>query len=63
MWKSRDPLLTFTTYLEHMSVLTPEKEQEIDRASRAMLDDAVRFAEDSPDPAPEEASPTSTHKS
>src|ERR687896_1470673 len=55
MWKSRDPLPTFTTYLEHMSVLTAEKEQEIDQRIKDTLDDAVRFAEDSPDPAPEEA--------
>jgi pyruvate dehydrogenase E1 component alpha subunit len=55
MWKSRDPLTTFTSYLEHMSVLTPEKEQEIDQRLKDTLDDAVRFAEDSPDPAPEDA--------
>jgi TPP-dependent pyruvate/acetoin dehydrogenase alpha subunit len=55
MWKSRDPLPTFTTYLEHMSVLSPEKDQEIDQRIKDTLDDAVRFAEDSPDPAPEEA--------
>src|SRR5918992_2431483 len=55
MWKSRDPLPTFTTYLEHMSVLPPEKAQEIEQKIKDTLDDAVRFAEDSPDPAPEEA--------
>src|SRR6267154_777213 len=55
MWKSRDPLPTFTSYLTHMSVLTPEKEKEIDERIKNVLDDAVRFAEDSPDPAPEEA--------
>jgi TPP-dependent pyruvate/acetoin dehydrogenase alpha subunit len=38
-----------------MSVLTPEKGQEIDKRIKDVLDDAVRFAEDSPDPAPEEA--------
>jgi TPP-dependent pyruvate/acetoin dehydrogenase alpha subunit len=55
MWKSRDPLPTFTSYLTHMSVLTPEKEQELDERIKNVLDEAVRFAEDSPDPAPEEA--------
>ena len=39
MWKSRDPIPTFTTYLEHMSVLTPEKEQEIEQRIK---DDARR---------------------
>jgi TPP-dependent pyruvate/acetoin dehydrogenase alpha subunit len=38
-----------------MSVLTAEKEEEIDQRIKDTLDDAVRFAEDSPDPAPEEA--------
>jgi len=55
MWKSRDPLPTFTSYLTHMSVLSPEKEQEIDSRIKGVLDDAVRFAEDSPDPVPEDA--------
>jgi TPP-dependent pyruvate/acetoin dehydrogenase alpha subunit len=55
MWKSRDPLVTFTAYLTHMSVLTAEKEQELDARIKSVLDEAVRFAEDSPDPAPEEA--------
>jgi len=36
-------------------VLTAEKEQELDARIKTVLDDAVRFAEDSPDPAPEEA--------
>jgi TPP-dependent pyruvate/acetoin dehydrogenase alpha subunit len=55
MWKSRDPLVTFEAYLRLMSVLTPEKEQEIDGRIKNVLDDAVRFAEESPDPVPEEA--------
>jgi acetoin:2,6-dichlorophenolindophenol oxidoreductase subunit alpha len=55
MWKSRDPVPTFTSYLTHMSVMTPEKELEIDERIKNVLDGAVRFAEDSPDPSPEEA--------
>src|SRR5580693_8666941 len=55
MWKSRDPLPTFTAYLTHMSVLTPEREQEIDARIKSVLEDAVRFAEESPDPSPEAA--------
>src|ERR1700674_3800795 len=55
MWKSRDPLPTFTSYLTHMSVLTPEKEQELDERIKSVLEDAVRFAEESPDPSPEAA--------
>src|SRR6478609_6770735 len=41
MWKSRDPLVTFTAYLTHMNVLTPEREQEIDQRIKDVLDDAV----------------------
>src|SRR5678816_4521673 len=55
MWKSRDPLITFVAYLTHMSVLTPEKDQEIDARIKQVLDEAVEFAEQSPDPVPEEA--------
>jgi pyruvate dehydrogenase E1 component alpha subunit len=55
MWKSRDPLVTFTAYLSHMTVLTADKEGEIDERIKNVLDEAVRFAEDSPDPSPEEA--------
>ena len=55
MWKSRDPIPTFTTYLEHMNVLTDEKEQEIEERVKATIDDAVRVCDDCPDPAPEDA--------
>src|ERR687896_1131148 len=55
MWKSRDPIPTFTTYLQGLHELTDEKIQEIEARVAATIDDAVRFAEDSPDPAPEEA--------
>lgn len=54
MWKSRDPLTTFTTYLRHRSILTDEQVQEIDARVKKEVDDAVTFAEESPDPAPEE---------
>ena len=60
MWKSRDPLTTFTTYLEHMSVLPSEKGQEIEQKIKDTLDDAVRFAEDSPTRRRKRPSPIST---
>jgi TPP-dependent pyruvate/acetoin dehydrogenase alpha subunit len=50
MWKSRDPIPTFTTYLETMKRLTPEKLNEIDGRIRTVIDEAVAFAESSPDP-------------
>lgn len=55
MWKSRDPIPTFTAYLQHMKVLEPKHLEDIDSRIKTTVDEAVRFAEDSPDPAPEEA--------
>jgi len=55
MWKSRDPLPTFTTYLRHRNVLTDEVLLEIDGRVIREIDEAVAFAENSPDPDPSEA--------
>ena len=55
MWKSRDPLTTFTTYLRSREVLDDQKQLEIDTRVRQEIDAAVTFAEESPDPVPEEA--------
>src|ERR687884_389733 len=50
MWKSRDPLTTFTTYLEHMSVLTAEKLKDVESKVKTTIDDAVEFAMSDADP-------------
>jgi TPP-dependent pyruvate/acetoin dehydrogenase alpha subunit len=55
MWKSRDPIPTFTTYLKGLHVLTDEHEAEIDTRVKATIDDALEFAMNAPDPAPEAA--------
>jgi pyruvate dehydrogenase E1 component alpha subunit len=55
MWKSRDPIPTFTTYLQTMKLLSPEKLAEIEDRIRTVIDDAVLFAESSPDPEPADA--------
>src|ERR671939_1380998 len=55
MWKSRDPIPTFTTYLRARHVLTDEKLQEIESRVSATIDDAVQFAMDAPDPKPDAA--------
>jgi len=55
MWKSRDPLPTFTTYLRHREVLTDEVLLGIDQRVIREIDEAVAFAESSPDPDPSEA--------
>ncbi len=55
MWKSRDPLTTFTTYLTGLNVLTAEHITEIENRVKSAIDDAVEFALNAPDPAPEDA--------
>src|ERR671925_2229167 len=55
MWKSRDPIPTFTTYLKGLHVLTDDKLAEVvDRVTKT-IDEAVEFAMNAPDPSPEEA--------
>jgi len=55
MWKSRDPIPTFTTYLKGLHVLTDQHEADIDARVKATIDDALEFAMNAPDPAPEAA--------
>jgi TPP-dependent pyruvate/acetoin dehydrogenase alpha subunit len=55
MWKSRDPITTFTTYLKGLGVLTDEHISEIEARVTSAIDDAVEFAQNAPDPAPEDA--------
>jgi pyruvate dehydrogenase E1 component alpha subunit len=55
MWKSRDPIPTFTTYLQARHVLTDEKAKEVESRVAQTIDEAVEFAVNSPDPGPEAA--------
>src|SRR5437763_11224399 len=55
MWKSRDPIPTFTTYLKNMHVLTDEKQADVEARVTKTIDDAVEFAMNAPDPSPEDA--------
>jgi len=55
MWKSRDPLTSFTTYLRGADVLTDERASEIQARVAATIDDAVTFAAESPAPDPADA--------
>jgi TPP-dependent pyruvate/acetoin dehydrogenase alpha subunit len=55
MWKSRDPIPTFTTYLKGMNVLTDDKVVEVESRVKQTIDDAVEFAMNSPDPDPADA--------
>src|SRR6478736_163227 len=49
MWKSRDPIPTFTTYLRGMEILTPDHVKHVDDLVKSTIDDAVDFAMDAPD--------------
>jgi TPP-dependent pyruvate/acetoin dehydrogenase alpha subunit len=55
MWKSRDPIPTFTTYLKGVHTLTDAKIKEIEDRVKSTIDDAVEFAGNAPDPKPEDA--------
>src|SRR5437016_5273110 len=55
MWKSRDPIPTFTTYLKGLHVLNDEKLKEIEQRVASTIDEAVEFAVSSADPSPEDA--------
>src|SRR6516162_11589720 len=50
MWKSRDPIPTFTTYLRARHVLTEEKKAEIELRVAKTIDEAVEYAMNAPDP-------------
>jgi pyruvate dehydrogenase E1 component alpha subunit len=55
MWRSRDPIPTFTTYLKHMKVLDDKQVHDVEERVKTTIDEAVEFAASAPDPAPEEA--------
>jgi TPP-dependent pyruvate/acetoin dehydrogenase alpha subunit len=55
MWKSRDPIPTFTTYLQARNVLSADKLKEIEDRVTSTFDDAVEFSMNAPDPKPEDA--------
>src|SRR5437763_4899244 len=51
-WLAKDPIPRFETYLMQEEILTSEKKAEIVAQVKATVDDAVRFAEQSPAPDP-----------
>src|SRR5437588_2218368 len=55
MWKSRDPIPTFTTYLRTRNVLTEDKQKEIEDRITSTIDDAIEFSTNAPDPQPDDA--------
>ncbi|HEY6212929.1 MAG TPA: thiamine pyrophosphate-dependent dehydrogenase E1 component subunit alpha [Vicinamibacterales bacterium] len=55
MWKSRDPIPTFTTYLRTRHVVDDDRIKEIDARVERAIDEAVEFAMNAPDPDPGDA--------
>ncbi len=55
MWKSRDPIPTFTTYLKGLHELSDDQFADIESRVTATIDDAVEFAANAPDPDPADA--------
>jgi len=55
MWKSRDPIPTFTTYLRTRHILDDDQSKAIEARVEHTIDDAVEFAMSAPDPDPAEA--------
>ena len=55
MWKSRDPIPTFTTYLQSRNVLDDARLKEVEERVASTIDEAVEFAMNAPDPGPEDA--------
>ena len=55
MWKSRDPIPTFTTYLRARHVLDDGKLKEIEERVTKTIDTALEFAVNAPEPKAEDA--------
>jgi TPP-dependent pyruvate/acetoin dehydrogenase alpha subunit len=51
-WLAKDPIARFEEYLTNAEILTAAKKTEIEEKIKATIDDAVRFAEQSPAPDP-----------
>lgn len=49
-WLAKDPIQRFEAYLEQQQILTASGKQEIAARIKAVVDDAVRYAEESPEP-------------
>ena len=54
-WKDRDPIKRFKERLVKMEILTEEEAEKINRNTAKTIEDAVKYAEVSPFPLPEEA--------
>lgn len=49
-WKQRDPIVIFRQRLEQEGLLSPQEMEQVERETDELVAEAVRFAEESPDP-------------
>jgi pyruvate dehydrogenase E1 component alpha subunit len=49
-WRKRDPLITFGDRLVHEGVITPDERERLDAEAIRRVDEAVAFADASPEP-------------
>ena len=49
-WAKRDPIIRFADYLTKQKLATAEELKDLDKKVQAIVDDAVEFAESSPEP-------------
>lgn len=54
IWQERDPIPNFASRLIREGIATGEQIEAIEREERALIDGAIRFAEESPDPDPQQ---------
>jgi pyruvate dehydrogenase E1 component alpha subunit len=55
LWEARDPILNLGRHLEEVGLVTPESLVAIEQEISTLIDEAVRFAEESPSPEPVDA--------
>ena len=53
-WRARDPLLTFRNQMAQSGAIDAAQLDELDEEARLLMEDAVKFADDSPLPEPHE---------
>ncbi|AFZ11018.1 pyruvate dehydrogenase (acetyl-transferring) E1 component, alpha subunit [Crinalium epipsammum PCC 9333] len=54
MWLARDPIKKLAAYMIEQNLATQEELKQIEQKVQAVIDDAVKFAEESPEPDPSE---------
>ena len=53
-WQTRDPILSLGEHMKKQKMLTDEEIERIDEEITSQVEDAVKFAEESPDPDPKD---------